>query len=261
MTKWKTPSAIRKMREEGKAKTSTRSSWTEKASGARRRLITFGRRMMDAGWRFLKGPVWWCIRKPLCSLIKSASALVLAFAGLYSLFSSFVSMSIGDQLHREPTSAPITITNTSSFFTLVSVEPSCLINDIRHVNRSMKEQQNNAHGYMDPIPELLRGNQDTVYCDRGQSDFYPIDYADVTITVSYRPALYLSHYRFSLPCFFPSKHSEARFIAVLTDEGKLKWLPYGLHDRPDPSLKPIPLNFPRTRLYDPNCPKWFSKSR
>jgi hypothetical protein len=138
-------------------------------------------------------------------------------------------MSIGDPLNPDKLfTAPITITNTSTLFTLVNVEQSCSINRIRYANLGIDEGHNFEIGYVARIPELLRGNQDTVVCVHRILNKLTIVGADVTMQVSYKLAVYLYRWRVTVPLV--SKHTEARFITYKLSDGKFKWLPYGLKD-------------------------------
>jgi hypothetical protein len=61
--------------------------------------------------------------------------LALLIAGIYALLSSLVSMSAGELLSPDPLSAPFTLTNASTFFTLSDIEPSCVVNSIKARNQ------------------------------------------------------------------------------------------------------------------------------
>jgi hypothetical protein len=237
MTRWKVPDYIRRMRDESKPGSAPLKPWyrslfTAMAHlgwSALQRVFAAVRKLLIGVWVWLRRP-WW---PRVTYIVKSASAWILAFAGLYTLFSSFVSMSIGDPLDPDRLfTAPITITNTSTLFTLVDVEQSCFTNQIRYANpRGVQEGNNFEAGYIARIPELLRGNQDTVVCFHSIGSKFTIAGADVTMQVSYKLAVYFYRWRVTVPLV--SKHTEARFITYKLSDGKFKWLPYGLKD-PDP---------------------------
>jgi hypothetical protein len=250
MSRKKAPAHIRKMREEGKVDAAPqRSPWYKLLVDATQslKLLVWDRlkRIFEALLALLrfarswsKGP-WWPRIKHTA---KSAPAWFLGFAGLYSLLTSFVSISVGDPLNQDPLSAPFTITNTSSFFTLTDVNPSCALNRIKY-RSGLVALQNNAHDYQGfKIPELLRGNQDTLYCANGWDAGSPTLSADVTVSADYKLGVYLFRWLLRWPC---NKESKARFVTAKTSDGKLKWLPYGLHDPPDWTKEPLPLNFPQ----------------
>jgi hypothetical protein len=198
-------------------------------------VLRFFRWFLVGGWS--EGRIWRALR--------SVPALILTITGVYTLFSSFVSMTIDDPLNQNPFSAPITITNTSGFFTLMDVEQSCIVWQVKYVNPGIRAEENFSTAYRRTIPEILRGNQDTVHCQSGISNISPVASADVQIQVSYRLAVYFFQWPLSLPAFFAPKRSEARFITAKTSDGKLKWLPKGVHDFPDWNKKPKPANIPK----------------
>lgn len=224
MTRWKTPDYIRKMRDEGKGAASVVQPWYKSllhlAWGAIQ--YVFGRlcKWSVDVWVWLKGP-WW-------PRAKSVPAALLTFAGLYSLLSSFVTFSIGEPFDpAKPLSAPITITNTSSVFTLININVGCMV-ATKYQNPGILESGNSTSEYMPTIPELLRGNQDTLSCLSSHFPREPIRSEDITLTVSYKPAVYL--WKWWIPIWPIPKHSAARFIAGKTNDGKFHWLPYGLKD-------------------------------
>jgi hypothetical protein len=250
MPRKKEPAHVRKMREEGKVEAAPqRSPWYKSLVNVARSLkllIWDGlKRIFKAvleslmfAWSRSKGP-WWPRVK---HTVKSAPAWFLGFAGLYALVTSFVSISIGDPLNQDPLSAPFTITNTSSLFTLTDINPSCALNQVKY-RSGMVALRNNAHDYQGfKIPELLRGNQDTLYCANDYETDSSTLSADVTISAEYKLGVYLFKWLVRWPC---NKESKARFVTAKTSDGKLKWLPYGLHDPPDWTKEPLPLNFPQ----------------
>jgi hypothetical protein len=191
--------------------------------------------------------------------------VLLTLAGVYTLASSFISMTMGDPINKDnPIGAPITITNTSSLFSLVGVSVGCDVN-VYETTSKIRDEGNEAFAYMSSIPVLLKGNQDTVFC-RHDSTGGPFLHADITESVFYRPAFQIFGVQvLLLPCPFTAKETQARFKTVRTSEG-VKWLPYGLHDDPDYSgrassfLGQQPLFYPHF-VSPPGCPGLFSKAR
>jgi hypothetical protein len=172
------------------------------------------------------------IRKILTDCLKfvvSAATVLTLAAGVYALLSSLVSMSAGEPLGPDPQSAPFTLSNVSTFFTLTDVKPSCYINNIV-MSGNVRERNSGSGPYVLPIPTLPPGQQDTIYCrDLLITHANPIG-ADVTLAVDYEVAVDCHYFLIPVPLITPH-HSDYRFLTVHTSEGKLKWVPYGLHDQ------------------------------
>jgi hypothetical protein len=148
-----------------------------------------------------------------------------------------VSISANDPLNLDALSAPFTVTNTSSFFTLTNVATGC---DLRQMNYegNVYLGQNRTDRYESDIPELLRGSQDTIYCegDRLFKIEQPTLSGDVLIYIHYGLGVYFGNHLFRIP--FVGKRSSAQFIIAKNSEGKVRWLPYGPLDRDPASAAP-----------------------
>lgn len=126
-------------------------------------------------------------------------------------------MNPGEPLNQQAHSAPFTITNTSEFFTLTNIEPSCYIVGEKFKSGITMKVVNNNY-YAAPIPELAPGGFDTLYCENLAG--FPGDAtenADVIVNVHYS-----THLRRRADLF--------RFITRTKSDGKLMWVHYGIKD-------------------------------
>jgi hypothetical protein len=218
------PAYIQEMRKEGKPKKTNRES-------LRKRFNNF----------VLKIAQWVGCVTP--KAIKAAPGGLLLIAGIYALFSSFVTVTVGDPTNDTPLSAPFALTNTSTFFTLVKLTSDCKIKRLAYKDPSIRIENNTAASSTF-IPRLLPGTQDTVFCgdETGVGGNLPVKYADVVIELQYRLGVQVGKWLLPIPLL---RATETRFITVPTSDGKLKWIPWSFRGRPAPAsrtgIKPVPL--------------------
>lgn len=173
-------------------------------------------------WAFI---VRW--KNPVYAVLTGLLTFILAVVGWYALFVTALSITPGEPPSLDPFTSPFVITNQRSLLWLMEVAPDCDIHRVEFKNQpSSRFTNNDVGGYRKPIPVLGPGEQDTVYCGRAGAplDMGPISFADVTVSVVYRPPLHL-------PCYGMKWQ---RFITYGDSEGKLKWKPYGFSEDPVP---------------------------
>jgi hypothetical protein len=151
---------------------------------------------------------------------KKTSAVVfpiLALLGGYRWFSPQIAIVANPPLTADIFSSPFTITNTSNF-AVMNVTPSCVTTKTRS-QKGNSIGNDDTYNYMPPIDELETGvGMSTIFCRSGIAFLKPatdpIVFADVTITVAYRPS------------WFPfTKHKVSRFIGLRDSDEKFRWLP------------------------------------
>ena len=172
-------------------------------------------------WLLAKYRIAWnfIVRRKKSTLLACLSLVV----GWYAYFVTALSITPGEPPTSNPLSAPFFITNQRSLLPLMDVEPDCEVHHIEMKNHpSLHLDNNDFGGYRKPIPVLAPEEQTTVYC-RGM-DMGPLSFADVTVSVLYRPPLHL-------PCY---GRKWQRFVTYAAGDGKLKWKPYASSDAPVP---------------------------
>jgi hypothetical protein len=160
----------------------------------------------------------------ITSLLKTAfwvAGALSTFVALYAFFSSSIAVTPSDPLSENPASAPFVISNTSQFFTLKEVKASCDI-DLDEVGTKDAFLASTGWDHNPTIPDLGPGGTDTINCGQAGAKFqdYTTRAADIVITVEYK---------LSIVAFY-QKRSMVRFITRRTNDGRLRWVPYGLHD-------------------------------
>lgn len=178
--------------------------------------------------------------------ILGGMTIVVTFVGIYGLLTNFTSIVAGDPLRRSPLSAPLTVTNTSSLFTLTEVAPTCYINTFDFTNNSHLISSE-LGGYQRPIERLAPGDTDTIYCFGDDSNSIgwmgkTFASADVSIQVAYGLGVNVGGVVVPIP--FVVRSYEKRLRTASTGDGKLKWLPWGLHDLPVPPPRAKPVTGP-----------------
>ena len=111
--------------------------------------------------------------------------------------------------------SPFYVTNTSSLFSVYSVNLDCLVKNTE--TREHNVMQDIDFGGFSKSPKIEPGETTSLFCKFMSGS--QITTGDVVITISYRPAL--AWFR---------KEIKRRFVARKNSDGKMMWTPVGLED-------------------------------